>query len=227
MNLYAYCGNSPVIHADSDGRGLISALIVSAIIIAVAATAVGVIFLATGGCFLDGFVIGALIGAVIVSALFTGGASLAAAKKKLGLGKTLLSLGKGVGKKILAERSSIISGAIVGGIFGGLDALIHGENVLRGIASGAIMGALGGYGVLTGAVGVFAVSVIGDIRDGGLSNVNLVQAFVSGLVAFGFGRAGARVARVMGGDALANVMTNAILGKHAFVVDQIIRALFR
>lgn len=151
FNLYAYCGNNPVMNTDPSGHFAISAIIISAVI---------------------GFVTTGIKDYVNDGKLFNGDIS---GWEYFGstLGGAVGGLGAGLGTTILASGvGNIIEAAFVGDIssFG---------DVMTQFALGGLLGGVG-YGISKGITSIFAdkkiFGILGNLNDNTKVNKRLAKA---------------------------------------------------
>ncbi|MCT4642649.1 MAG: hypothetical protein N4A33_10185 [Bacteriovoracaceae bacterium] len=147
-NKFIYTGNNPVMNVDPDGRFIVTAAIVGAVL--------GGAFAAlTGGNILEGILVGAVAGAL---GGVVGGAVSA------GIAPTVASFtGSSVVGMIVGTTAGIGAGAFVGaltgGLTGGIISTLKGDSfddgfsrgVITGLVAGAITGGYGGYSFFSGA----------------------------------------------------------------------------
>lgn len=148
LNLYAYCGNNPVMNVDPTGEFFITFLFVTLGIGLVAGATVGGISAAVNGENVwEGIWKGALVGLMIggsVVAIGTGIVVFAA-----GSIGAAVSIGAGVGS--LIAISMTLSEQLQNGGFGNLDMKTVGASWLVGFGIGALIGGMGYAGKTIGA----------------------------------------------------------------------------
>ena len=147
LNLYAYCGNNPVMHTDPYGTTEWWEWLLA--VAAIAACVVGAAF--TGGT--------SLIGAALIGAAIGGGISIvtqAVTVGELNWGQFALDMGVGfisgaVGASGISKLGSVIVGGFVGGASSILSDVVNGQEInwsqfAVSIAVGAVAGLVSGAG---------------------------------------------------------------------------------
>ena len=193
LNLFAYCGNNPVMAIDQSGTSWSS------------------FWSSVGNWFKDNWYI--VVGAVVAVACV--------ALSIVTFGATTVLAGMAIG-------------AIVGAGFGALNAYINHDNILYGMISGMVVGALGGIGgggvlgaVIAGvasAAGAVTMSFIGDDVNG--RDRNWVKALVSGATAGVFSALGFGFSNLVSGETIAvmavwNTICSFIFSSYTFIADLI------
>ncbi len=141
INLYAYCGNNPVMRTDSNGSswwsdfwdGFLTAictvLIVAAVVVlSVATMGVGAAVTGALGGGLIASIIGGAVGGAITGAIFGAGISIVSQGLTNGYGNISWEQ---VGKDTL---SGAVSGAIAGGVFGAIKHVASAAKIARGLS---------------------------------------------------------------------------------------------
>ena len=174
LNLYAYCGNNPVMRVDPNGN----LFFIFSLLIGIAVGAItggligGVTSYAKGDSFWGGFLSGAMIGGALGGALVLGGATMLAIAGKAVTGffaaSTILGkLSLGVGMAITSFNMSMVAGS-----FGyAINESMNGRNV----NTGEMMR----QGINTGIKGINAFIVGGILAATGAYNNLLVTKTIA------------------------------------------------
>ena len=153
LNLYAYCGNNPVMRVDSNGTSWwtdfwnsLAGKIVGTILV-VAAVVVVSIFTAGVGTAVAGALGGGFLASIVGGAV--GGAISGAV---IGAGVSIVSQGVVNGYSNIdweqvgaATVSGLVSGAIFGAIFGLIGASVRGIKILNASRKGLVIGKMGNF----------------------------------------------------------------------------------
>lgn len=153
LNLYAYCGNNPVMNVDPNGtswwtdfwnslaRKIIGTILVVATVVVVSIFTAGVgtaVVGALGGGFLASIVGGAIGGAISGAVI---GAGVSIVSQGVVNGYSNIDW-KQVGA---ATVSGLVSGAISGAIFGLIGASVRGIKILNASRKGVVIGKMGNF----------------------------------------------------------------------------------
>ena len=169
LNLYAYCGNNPVMNVDPDGTFLLSFLLAGLAGAVVGGVINGVTSAAKGDSFWGGFLSGALVGGALGGALILGGATMLAVAGKAVVGFVVASTVSA--KLALLAGTAVTTFAVTAGVGMGAYAINESMNgrtisvsemLRQGIMTG-IKG-IGAYmtGMLLATVGVYNYLLTGN-----------------------------------------------------------------
>ena len=170
LNLYAYCGNNPVMNVDPNGNlfFLFSLLIGIAAGALIGGTIGGVTAYFKGESFWGGVISGALIGGVLGGALITGGATMLAIAGKTVSGFIVASTLVGKTALVAGMAATVFNASMVAGSFAyAINESINGRQVN--------LSEMLRQGITTGIKGINAFIVGAMIATTGLYNNLLVN----------------------------------------------------
>ena len=165
LNLYAYCGNNPVMRVDENGNAwwhwLVGIAVIAVLAVATVATA-GVAGVGIGTAFAAGFA-GAAIGTGVSGALVTVAAGAFAG--------AVISAGVG-----------LVSGALFGGISSTMNGGSFWNGALEGASTGFMMGAITGAisgGIRSGITYARTTPLLRSVSANELESIKSMKAFSS------------------------------------------------
>ena len=191
LNLYAYCGNNPVMNIDPIGKAFLSALIISIIIGAVISGAIsgvtayneGVRGIGLIGSILGGAIMGAAMGAILTIGGAAGLASLGVSIAGYTLTSTWAALGVSVA---IGVGAGVASYGVENGLREDRTLSVKGF-VLAGLSGGLKGAATFGIGFVGGKFGAFDKMFIDPLLKGAYTlSTSLTYELAKGIMASAF-----------------------------------------